>query len=309
MPNTPAIRQGDCLEVMKTLANDSVDLVFTSPPYEDARTYGIDYKLKDDGWVSWAIPRFEECLRVSRGLVAWVVEGKTRRYRYSLTPMKLMLALNERGYCVRKPPVFHRVGIPGSGGPDWLRNDYEFIVCATRERGRLPWSDNKAMGSPPKHAPGGPMSHRMPNGRRVLRKTTTPGKDGYMEQGYSPPAKTNPGNVLSHSVGGGKMGHPLAHENEAPFPLALAEFFVRSFAPPDGTVLDPFVGSGTTLQACAEAGRNGLGIDLRESQVGLSARRLAKDACPFCGFAFNHESLGKYGCPNCEGDPDAEKEG
>jgi len=53
------------------LADNSVDLVFCSPPYEDARTYDIDFSLKGEAWVAWAIPGFMECLRVCRGLVAW----------------------------------------------------------------------------------------------------------------------------------------------------------------------------------------------------------------------------------------------
>ena len=70
------------------------------------------------------------------------------------------------------------------------------------------------------------------------------------------------------------MGSPLAHENEAPFPESLAEFFVRSFCPPGGTVLDPFMGSGTTLAVAQRTGREAIGIDLRESQVELTNRRV-----------------------------------
>ncbi|MCJ8336399.1 MAG: hypothetical protein MJH10_19550, partial [Epibacterium sp.] len=135
---------GDCLDIMREMDNDSVDLVFTSPPYEDARTYGIDFNLQSQDWVDWSVERYVECCRVSRGLVAWVVEGKTRQFRWSATPALLMADLHRKGVKLRKPPVFKRVGIPGSGGPDWLRNDYEFIVCASG--GKLPWSDNTACG-------------------------------------------------------------------------------------------------------------------------------------------------------------------
>ena len=71
------------------------------------------------------------------------------------------------------------------------------------------------------------------------------------------------------------MGHELANENEAPFPLTLAEFFVRSFCPPAGLVIDPFSGSGTTGHAAKKWGRSFAGCDLRQSQVELSNRRLA----------------------------------
>lgn len=295
---------GDCLSELKKMETDSVDLVFCSPPYEAARTYGIDFALKGQAWVDWSVERYVECVRVCRGVVAWVVEGQTRQFAYSASPVLLAADLHRKGIKLRKPPVFHRVGIPGSGGPDWLRNDYEFIVCASK--GKLPWSDNTAMGHPPKWAPGGEMSHRVSDGTRrnqwgaigsakgmgakdkngkarpadrPSHVVATPselqrseGADG--NGSYLPPARANPGNVIKLVVGGGVMGSKLCHENEAPFPEKLAEFFVKSFCPEGGTVLDPFCGSGTTLAVAAQCNRNGIGIDIRESQIQLSQRRL-----------------------------------
>lgn len=261
----------DCLDMMRLLPENSVDMVFTSPPYEDARTYGIGFALKGDAWVDWAVERYLECVRLSSGLVAWVVEGKTKGFRWTATPALLMAALHKAGVRLRKPPVFHRVGIPGGGGPDWLRNDYEFIICSSK--GKLPWSDNTAMGDPPKYAPGGAMSHRMKDGKRKHN----PGwrKDGKTEdQTYVPPEKGNPGNVVHCVVGGGRMGSQLAHENEAPFPEDLVEFFIRSFCPPGGTVLDPFCGSGTTLAVAHLFDRRFLGIDVRQEMIDLSKRRI-----------------------------------
>jgi site-specific DNA-methyltransferase (adenine-specific) len=95
------------------------------------------------------------------------------------------------------------------------------------------------------------------------------------QQGYVVPALANPGNVFSIPVGGGVMGDKLCHQNEAPFPERLAEIFVRSCCPPGGWVLDPFLGSGTTAAVCIDAGRNCVGIDVRESQIELSKQRIA----------------------------------
>lgn len=297
---------GDCLEILKTLPDKSVDLVFCSPPYEDARLYGeLNYKVKGQDWVDWCLPRYLECLRVCKGLVAWVVEGKTRKFQWSATPALLMADLHRKGVKLRKPPVYHRVGIPGSGGPDWLRNDYEFCVCASH--GKLPWSDNTACGHPPKYGPGGPPSHRRIDGSRINEQTTTrkkrvriepqvaqaeagtielpagsrlvclPQPDGTMRQKlYRPPAKANPGNVFRQGAsGGGNIGHELAHENEAPFSEGLAEFFIRSFCPPTGVVLDCFGGSGTTSCVSRLWSRNSISIDIRESQKLIWEQRIA----------------------------------
>ncbi|MGL4513806.1 MAG: DNA methyltransferase, partial [Lacipirellulaceae bacterium] len=78
------------------------------------------------------------------------------------------------------------------------------------------------------------------------------------------------------AAGGGNIGSKLASENEAPFPETLAEFFVRSFCPPGGVVLDPFAGSGTTAAVAKRCGRSSVSVDLRESQCELTHRRIAE---------------------------------
>jgi DNA modification methylase len=93
---------------------------------------------------------------------------------------------------------------------------------------------------------------------------------------YVVPPVSNPGDVIKCNVGGGLIGSRLAHETEAPFPERLAEFFVRSFCPPGGLVCDPFCGSGTTVAVAKRFGRKGIGIDIRESQIELTERRLAE---------------------------------
>jgi hypothetical protein len=311
-----AVTRGDAVEWLRSLPNDSVDLLFTSPPYELARTYGLDTMVGGQAWVDWMVAVVKAAAPKVKGLIAIVCEGQTRNYRNSCVPFLLIADLHRAGFNLRKPPIYKRVGIPGSGGPDWLRNDYEPIVCVTRP-GRLPWSDNTACGHPPKWAPGGEMSHRLTSGMRInqwgqrmtgcpttsrtrkadgtmsksgrpshktvtLRRATPGAKDGDTTQsnGYAPPVLANPGNVIGCSVGGGAMGHDCARENEAPFPLKLAEFFVRSFCPPDGLVADCFCGSGTTGHAALVAGRRFAGCDVRQSQVELSERRLQSGITP-----------------------------
>lgn len=288
MSTEHAIRCGDCLDLLGELEPESIDLVFTSPPYEAQRTYGIGFKLKGQAWVDWAADRFEACYAASRGLTAWVVAGSTRDYRWSATPALLAADLHRRGVRLRNPPIYKRNSIPGSGGCDWLRSDYEWIVCASC--GRLPWSDNTACGSPPKFSPGGAPSHRTKSGERVGRKLRIrraklsadrgggETNEGFYEWNYKPPKIANPGNVVDcGAVGGGNIGSKLASAgNEAPFPEQLAEFFLRSFCPPGGTVLDPFCGSGTTAAVAKRLGRNSISFDVRESQCELAERRLAE---------------------------------
>lgn len=267
---------GDGLTELKKLPDDSVDLYLASPPYGKQRSYGeLDFKLTGEDYVAWAFEHYTQAVRVSRGLVVWIIEGGTKQFSYDATPLLLAADLKRAGIKLRKPPIYHRVGIPGSGGPDWLRNDYEFAICASK--GRLPWSNNKACGSPPKYKPGGGMSNRGKNGSRVVEGNRVSVKIA------------NPGNVIKGRVGGGALGSELAHENEAPYPEWLASFFVRSFCPPGGTVLDTFGGSGTTAAVAVKNGRNFISVDIREDQTELTRRRVAEAediyarSLPCCG--------------------------
>lgn len=351
---------GDNLEVMRGMATGSVALTLTSPPYVDQRTYGIGFKLKGQGWVDWMIPRVVEMCRVTAGLVFVNMAGKVKDWKYQPVVEWLVADLTRLHgiVCGPSPYVFHKIGIPGSGSKHYHRRDWEPVYAFALPENLPPkWSDNTAMGHPPKWAPGGEMSNRLSSGKRVNQwgppgskngmgkrfkhgedapedsktprpshVTTAAGKnqwghslesgatvqveggavhtknngDGMVEQAYTVPAIANPGNTIQerytadevaallaeagdvthHLVGGGVMGSKKAHENEAPFPNTLAEFFIRSFAPEDSIVFDPFAGSGTVLAVAEKWGRKWLGIDVRQSQVDLSKRRVAEVELP-----------------------------
>lgn len=353
--------QGDAASWLHSLPEGCADLLITSPPYEKARLYlegGQDLAIArgTEAWVSWMVEVCIAARHACKGLCLFVVEGQTEDYRYSAGPLLLAADLHRMGFHLRKPPIFRRCGIPGSGGPDWWRNDWEFCLAFTTG-GKLPWSDNTATGHSPKWAPGGEMSHRLSDGRHLEEgpllfgdgetlppvnasegpfgnRPTSQGREpdgrkkkrlgrgmakgtegstkgscayrlnhtgGGQEQSYDPPAIANPGNVVQRrytaeevaeilgeptdvidcNVGGGQMGSPLCHENEAPFPEDLVEPFVRCFCPPGGLVIDPFCGSGTTLAVALKWGRRALGCDLRDSQVELTRRRVAAEQTMF----------------------------
>jgi hypothetical protein len=246
-----------------------------------------------------------EAVRVSRGLVLWVVAGQTRGHCYEPSPEGLLwewwskgvgsgvyldgieLPVRTAAECqLWRPCYWHRVGIPGSGGKKWLRADVEYVLCF-KGNGNEFWTENTACGHPPKCKPGGKFSHFTKDGKRV--NTIIASGERRMEgeqQRYIPPSKVNPGNyhewefaeveaewheraVIDVIVGGGHFGSDLAHKSEAPYPESLVEFFVRSFAPPGGLILDPFSGSGTSAAVAVKHNRRAIGLDLRRSQSEL----------------------------------------
>lgn len=372
-PLTHSFAVADALHL--PLADKSVDLVFGSPPYCDARTYGIDAQRDCRQWIDWMLAATAEACRVSRGLVLWVVAGVTRDWCYWPGPEGLLYEWWKQGGQCWRPCYWHRVGIPGSGGKQWMRADVEYVLAFKGEKGKLSYANNTAMGHPPKWAPGGEMSYRQSSGTRrnawsqspnqvlgnrnkdgtrdgraragrteavalggvnqwghsfnssgtdgnekggiaghcgdnrskngdykheLMRVTSGTGPTGEQlpNRAYPQPVLANPGNWLSGDsytqylddagpedngtiamdivVGGGKMGDPLAHKNEAPFPEKIAEFFIKSLVPSGGIVCDPFAGSGTTVCVARKFGRSGLGFDLRQSQVDLGNERLGK---------------------------------
>ena len=283
---TQTLHCGDALELVSALPSRSVDLVFCSPPYENARTYEVagdawKFDAAGQAWCDWLAPIVAQCARASAGLVLVNASSVVRNHRYSAAVEWLVADLTRvHGLvCGPAPYAWFKDGIPGSGGARYHRRNWEPVYAfAQPDRLPLAWSDNLAFGKPPAFGPGGQPSHRQKDGRRV--GSAYHGKrrpnGGVARRWYAPPAVANPGNTVRVGTGGGKLGGKEAHECEAPMPVALADRFIRWYCPPLGTVLDPFAGSGTTLVAAKIAGRSAVGIDVRPSMVAIAERRLAK---------------------------------
>lgn len=279
---------GDCLPWLQALPDNYFDLHFSSPPYGKQRTYGVGADRASAAWVEWMRPIVREMCRTSSGLVFINVSDGVENCKYLNGPEWLHADLTRidglaaiRPYCwVKSGPGFddRGNGQPGSGANHFHRNDYEMIF-GYAEPDKLPpkWSDNLAFGLPPAYSTHGPMSYRNKTGERRTTSQTRRKEAGVRlrDGDYTDPEIANAGNVIRARVGGGNLGHPLAHEGEAPMPVAVAERFVCWFCPPGGRVGDAFTGTGTTMQAAIENGRKFSGCDLRESQIAISKRRLS----------------------------------
>jgi hypothetical protein len=267
---------GDCMQVLPTLATDSGHMAIFSPPFQGARSYGnLGFALEGEAYIDWIMPVFHECRRVCIGPVFCVLAGKTRGFCYDCLPERLTVRLRDAGFNVRKPTIFNRAGIPG-GSPDYFRSDYEVVLCLSRP-GRLPFANPTACGQPPKYAPGGKMSYRGKDGSRRNGIAPNGCRNGDLAtKAYKPPPVVKASDVIKVAVGGGRMGDPLSHCSEAPYPESLAEYYILTFSRPGDTVLDPMVGSGTSVCVAHKFGRHGVGIDIRESQIEICRQRLER---------------------------------
>lgn len=251
------------------LADRSVDLVFGSPPYCDARTYddgtapaGFMMSRRCADWVRWMTHVTLEALRVSKGPVLWVAAG-TQNYNPAVEG--LIYEMWRLGCCqVLRPAIWTKNAPPTGKG--WFSNDWEFVAAFTHTW-PLPHWDPEAIATPVKYTSGGHFRQR--------------GRSGERKRGSDYPQhklRKRPSNVIHVTVGGGHLGHPLAHQNEAPFPEKLVEPFLLALCPAGGTVLDPFSGSGTTGAVALAHGRRAILNDIRGSQRAIAQQRLADTA-------------------------------
>ncbi len=252
----------DCLDFMRALPDQSIDLTFGSPPYvfkgrryEGARSTA----WKTHEWIDWMAKITAEAVRITSGYVFWVVNGTVRQGAYQPACEGLVWKLFEAGITCDRPAIWHKNAAPSR--KDYFRNDWEYVL-AFKSPGTKPHFDWEAIGLPPKYKAGGKFRQRTANGTR-------------REGGNYPQNKiARPSDVIRALVGGGHMGSKLAHEGEAPFPESLAETFIKAGCPVGGIVLDPFMGSGTTAAVAERLERRWIGCDIRSNQAKLTERRI-----------------------------------
>lgn len=253
------ILQADFRQTLKCVELEGgCDLVCTSPPYDDARTYdnAVSFTFKDyqdlgDGIYAALKPG---------GHALVVLDGPVREWRKgkgterSFTPWRVMLDWAERvGFRVPDRMAFARRGQPGRFAGRF-RNDWEPLLWFQRP-GAKGFFDIWPLASKAKW----PLTGRTRKSRRQ--------DGGFDIRQQSGPAISRGlamrGNLWRYRVGRNNDDSGLVNTGHpARFPLALAEDAVRCFCPPGGIVCDPFVGSGTTAVAAVKHGRIFWGGDL-----------------------------------------------
>ena len=254
-----------CSDYTQTLGGiRDVDLVLTSPPYMNARTYDIgctfdflDYQKLGDA-IYQVLKPGGTCIMVLDAPVRNWREGKGSER--GLMPWRVMLDWADRiGFRVPDRLAYGRLGLPGvySGR---FRNDWE--PCFWFEKpGAKAYFDKTCMDTPsgrhntPKlitsRRPDGTVGKRVSSGRAVT--------EGVKRQG----THLWYGNVgANHDLPELYMsGHP------ARFCSKFAADMIQCFCPPEGLVVDPFVGSGTTALMAIKHGRRFFGGDIQQQWV------------------------------------------
>jgi len=258
---------GDCEEVLKKLPENSVDLIFTSPPYADQRknTYG---GIHPDDYVEWFLPKAQEFKRVLKPTGSFVLNIKERvvageRHTYVL---ELILALRNQGWLWTEEYIWHKKNSFPGKWPNRFRDSWERLLHFTKEKKFKIYQDNVMV----------PIGDWAKDRLVNLSETDLIRDESKVNSGFGKNIsnwvgrkKVYPTNVLYMATECSNRNH------SAVFPLDLPEWFIKLFTEPGDLVLDPFVGSGTTCYAAMELGRNYLGIDVLEEYVDLSRERLS----------------------------------
>lgn len=253
---------GDCREVLKTLKDNSVDLIFTSPPYADSRanTYG---GVKPDKYVEWFLPISKELLRVLKPTGTFVLNIKEKvvsgeRHIYVI---ELILEMRKQGWLWTEEFIWHKKNSYPGKWPNRFRDSWERLLQFNKTH-KFHMYQEEVM------VPMGDWAGRRLKNLSETDKVRDPSKAG---SGFGKRIanwigrdKAYPSNVLHLATETKNRNH------SAVFPEDLPEWFIKLFTKQRDWVLDPFMGSGTTTRVAQKMGRNAIGIEILPEYFNLA---------------------------------------
>jgi len=260
------ILQGDCKEVLKTIDENSINLIITSPPYADRRknTYG---GIKPENYVDWFLPISNELLRVLKPSGTFILNIKEKaeegeRHTYVI---ELILALRKQGWLWTEEYIWYKKNSYPGKWPNRFRDAWERCLQFNKSK-RFNMYQEEVM------IPVGDWA----NGRlKNLSETDKIRDNSKNGSGFSKNIsnwlnreKVYPNNVLHFATVCNNKNHSAA------FPEELPEWFIRLFTKEFDNVLDPFMGSGTTLNVAKRMKRNSIGIDIISEYVEMVKKEI-----------------------------------
>jgi len=249
---------GDCVERMKQLPDNCIDLVVTSPPYDQLRVYnGFKFDLHATG---------EQVYRVLKegGIAAMVIQDQTKNFGKTLTSFRTTIDwCDSIGFKLFECVIYRKHGTEGAWWTKRFRVDHEYMPIFLK--GARPQYFNKE-----------PLKVPSKHGGKVLSGSGNRKTNGETTGTVRRPINSMKcrGTIWNYLMAGDK--DKLKQQHPAHFPDKIPFDFIQCFCPPDGIVLDPFVGSGSTTVTAKKLGRNYLGLDISEEYCEIARKRLAQ---------------------------------
>lgn len=246
--------QGDCKDILKDFDNDCIDLIITSPPYADRRihTYG---GIKPEEYVEWFLLRSKEFLRVLKpdGTFILNIKEKAENSERHIYVLELILALRKQGWLWTEEFIWHKKNSYPGKWPNRFRDSWERLLQFNKTKKFKMFQEEVMV----------PVGEWARDRLKNLSETDRTRDNARNGSGFGKNVsnwidrnKVYPTNVLHLSTECSNKNH------SAVFPESLPEWFIRLFTEEFDTVLDPFMGSGTTLKVAKKMKRNSIGIDI-----------------------------------------------
>ena len=245
------IYHGDNIATMQAVIPDaSIDLVVTSPPYDNLRTYG-GHSWDFEGLAA-------ELWRAIKpgGVVVWVVADATIDGSETGTSFRQALHFMEIGFRLHDTMIWKKTN-PIPLTHNRYEQEWEYMFVLSREKPKA-WNPIKRINK----TAGKKVTWSAPalasNAARRSRHETTETKE-----------ESHIGNVWETVIAtNGVKGHP------AVFPESLARDHILSWSNEGDLVLDPFSGSGTTAKMARLMGRKAIGIEVNQEYCDIAVQRL-----------------------------------
>lgn len=245
---------GDSKEELKKLPDNSVDLIVTSPPYADQRkgTYG---GIHPDKYVEWFLPISKELLRVLKPTGTFIlnIKEKVLDGERSTYVMELILEMRKQGWLWTEEFIWHKKNCYPGKWSNRFRDAWERLLQFNKER-KFNMYQEKVMV---------PMGDWAKSRLKNLSDTDKIRDNSKVGSGFGKNIsnwltrdKAYPTNVLHLATECNNKNHSAA------FPEELPEWFIKLFTKENDIVLDPFMGSGTTLIVANRMLRNSIGIEI-----------------------------------------------
>jgi len=276
------IYQGDCLEILKTLPGESVDMVITSPPYWGLRDYGVVGQIGREENLELYFKKlcdiFAEVKRVLKAEGScWVNLGdayggtNTKKSLLQIPSRFALMMTDELGYILRNEIIWHKPNAMPESVKDRFTVDFEKLFFFVKNKKYYFEQQKEAMVTedinPPRGSKG--VIGQINSGRR---KQDLVGRNDYIgfNDRYKPPVDLmrNKRSVWSIST------RNFSELHFAVYPEELIETPIKAGCPKDGIVLDPFMGSGTTGVVAKKLGRNWIGIEINPEYVLMAQKRI-----------------------------------
>ena len=255
---------GDCLDVMQGIPDGSVDLTVTSPPYDNLRTYnGNNDQWGEHVWKAVIADLYR--VTADGGVVVWVVADATIKGSETGTSFKQALWAMECGFNLHDTMIYEKDSFQKPNhNRYWACFEYMFVLT----KGKIK-TYNMIKDRINKHA-GKIMTGTIRQNDGTIKPMTGSGQKTISDFGKRK-------NVWSYNTGYRKMtSYKEAYNHPAIFPEKLATDHILSWSNPGDTVLDPFLGSGTTGVAAANTGRRFIGIEMDADYFTIAQARIQK---------------------------------